>query len=218
MKRQAAPLREQVIGELRQRIVRGELRAGERLKERFLIEDLKVSRTVVREALRQLEAERLIRVEPQVGPLVAELSADQARQLYEVRAALEATAARLAAANRTEKELRKLRESVLAMGSSLAPLETLLTAKRNFYDALIQASHNMIIGEQLEGVQARISQLRRITLSKPERGLQTVAELQAVVDAIADQNEDRAHAASVEHVMNAAAIAMNHLNEITEGQ
>lgn len=218
MKRQAAPLREQVIGELRQRIVRGELRAGERLKERVLIEDLKVSRTVVREALRQLEAEHLIRVEPQVGPLVAELSADQARQLYEVRAALEATAARLAAANRTEQELRKLKESILAMGSSLAPLETLLTAKRNFYDALIQASHNMIIGEQLEGVQARISQLRRITLSSPERGLQTVAELQAVVDAIADQSEDRAYAASVEHVMNAAAIAMNHLNEITEGQ
>lgn len=218
MKRQAAPLREQVIGELRQRIVSGELRAGERLKERFLIEDLKVSRTVVREALRQLEAEHLIRVEPQVGPLVAELSADQARQLYEVRAALEATAARLAAANRTEQELRKLQESLHAMESSLNPLESLLTAKRNFYDALIQASHNAIIGEQLDGVQTRISQLRRITLSRPERGLQTVAELHAVVDAIAAQSEDRAYAASVEHVMKAAVIAMDYLNEITESQ
>lgn len=218
MKRQAAPLREQVVDELRQRIVSGEMRAGERLKERFLIEKLRVSRTVIREALRQLETENLVRVEPQVGPLVAELSADQARQLYEIRAALEGAAARLAAAHRTEEQLNDLRRSLDAIESNLTPLENLLAAKRDFYNVLILASNNGIIGQQLEGVQARISQLRRITLSRPGRGRQTVDELRTVVEAIAAKNESLAYSASVEHVNTAAAIAMKHLNEIQECQ
>lgn len=211
LQRQAAPLREQAVRVLRERIVRGELQAGERLKERILVEDLQVSRTVVREALRQLESERLIRIEPQVGPLVAELSADQARQLYEVRAALEATAARLAAINRTDAELRELERTLAAIQTSLTPLDELLRAKRAFYTALIRASHNEIIGEQLDGVQARISQLRRMTLTRPDRGASMIAELQAVVDAIAEKDDVRAFTASVEHVMSASAIALAHL-------
>lgn len=211
LQRQAAPLREQAVRVLRERIVRGELQAGERLKERILVEDLQVSRTVVREALRQLESERLIRIEPQVGPLVAELSADQARQLYEVRAALEATAGRLAAINRTDAELRELERTLAAIQTSLTPLDELLSAKREFYAALIRASHNEIIGEQLDGVQARISQLRRMTLTRPDRGAAMIAELQAVVSAIAAKDEERAFATSVEHVMSASAIALAHL-------
>lgn len=217
VRRQAAPLREQAVEELRQRIVRGELRAGERLKEIALVEQLEVSRTVVREALRQLESERLIRIEPHVGPLVAELTAVQARQLYEVRSALEANAARLAAANHTEAQLSALRESLHAIEAHLSPVEDLLDAKRAFYNALIRASHNTIIGEQLDGVQARISQLRRVTLTQPGRGTQMINELRAVVDAVADRDGDRAYTASVEHVMAAAAIAIGHLNEPPEG-
>lgn len=216
LQRQAAPLREQAVKVLRDRIVRGELRAGERLKERILVEDLQVSRTVVREALRQLESERLIRIEPQVGPLVAELSADQARQLYEVRAALEATAARLAAANRTDAELRELQARLEEIETRLTPLDELLTAKRSFYAALIRASHNEIIGEQLDGVQARISQLRRVTLARADRGASMISELGAVVDAIAAQDGERAFAASVEHVMAASVIAIEYLAKTVE--
>lgn len=216
LQRQAAPLREQAVKVLRDRIVRGELRAGERLKERILVEDLQVSRTVVREALRQLESERLIRIEPQVGPLVAELSADQARQLYEVRAALEATAARLAASNRTDAELRELQARLEEIETRLTPLDELLTAKRSFYAALIRASHNEIIGEQLDGVQARISQLRRVTLARADRGASMITELGAVVDAIAAQDGERAFAASVEHVMAASVIAIEYLAKTVE--
>ncbi|SFN51352.1 GntR family transcriptional regulator [Mycetocola miduiensis] len=216
LQRQAAPLREQAVKVLRDRIVRGELRAGERLKERILVEDLQVSRTVVREALRQLESERLIRIEPQVGPLVAELSADQARQLYEVRAALEATAARLAASNRTDAELRELQARLDEIETHLTPLDEILTAKRAFYAALIRASHNEIIGEQLDGVQARISQLRRVTLARPDRGPSMISELRAVVDAIAAQDGARAFAASVEHVMAASVIAIEYLAKTVE--
>lgn len=216
MHRQAAPLREQAVTRLRERIVRGDLLAGQRLKERVLIEQLGVSRTVVREALRQLETERLIRIEPQVGPFVVDISADEARQLYEVRAALEGTAARLAAANRTEDELRELHEALRYIDEHFEPFDELLVAKERFYTALISASHNTIIGEQLAGVQARISQLRRVTLKQQGRGRRMVEELKRVVSAVAAKEQDAAYAASIEHVEAAAAIAIGHLKQQEE--
>ncbi|UOQ55877.1 GntR family transcriptional regulator [Leucobacter allii] len=204
-------MREQAVQELRARIVRGDYAAGERVKERELGEELQVSRTVVREALRQLESERLIRIEPQVGPMVAELTDDQARQLYEVRAALEATAARLAATQASDAEISAIYVALGHVSANLEPVDRLLEAKHRFYEALIAASHNAIIGEQLDNVQSRISQLRRVTLSTPNRGPQMLAELRAVVEAIADRDPVRAYDASVAHVVAASRIALGHL-------
>lgn len=211
--RQAAPLREQAVAQLRQLVVQGTFQPGERLKERALVEQLQVSRTVIREALRQLEAERLIRTEPQIGPMVAELTADQARQLYEVRAALESTAARLAARNRTEAQLAELRNCLDIIRDNLQPLEDLLDAKQRFYSSLFRASRNTIIGEQFDLIQARISQLRKVTLSSESRGDQMVLEISRMVQAIADRDEELAYSATIEHVMAAATIAINYLSK-----
>lgn len=215
VQRQAAPLREQAVAVLRDQIVRGDLPAGMRLKERELVERLGVSRTVIREALRQLESERLIGIEPQVGPRVTVLSAEEARQLYEVRAALEGTAARLAAANRTADELRELHDALLNVDTHFTSSADLLPAKERFYRALIAAGHNEIIGEQLQAVQARISQLRRVTLSMPHRGRRMVEELRRVVNAVAAQDENGAYLASLEHVAAAAEIAAEYFQQGT---
>ena len=213
LERRAAPLREQAVEEIRAAIVRGDLPPGSRITEKAIEQSLGVSRTVVREALRQLESERLIRIQPGVGPVVAELSADEARQLYEVRAALEATAAKLAARHGDPEKIRALRAAFASIGEE-APgaLPELLGIKNAFYDALIAASRNHIIGEQLANVQARISQLRAVTLSAPGRQRAMRAELGAVVDAIAGGDEDAAYQLSVAHVMAASAIAIGHLN------
>lgn len=212
LERRAAPLREQAVIELRNAIVRGELGPGDRLLERELEERLGVSRTVVREALRQLEAERLVRIEPHRGPLVRELTMDEARQLYELRAALEAAAARLAADNADSTHLRALREAFARIDpDDDVTLEQLIAIKNDFYDALIAASGNLIIGETLENVQARISQLRAVTLSHPGRGPQMVRELRAVLDAIERHDGDAAFRLSVEHVRAAQEIAIEHL-------
>jgi DNA-binding GntR family transcriptional regulator len=214
LERRAAPLREQAVIELRNAIVRGELGPGDRLLERELEERLGVSRTVVREALRQLEAERLVRIEPHRGPLVRELTMDEARQLYELRAALEAAAARLAADNADSAHLRNLREAFARIDPTQAiSLEQLIAIKNDFYDALIAASGNIIIGETLENVQARISQLRAVTLSHPGRGPEMVSELRAVLDAIERRDGDAAFRLSVEHVRAAQQIALEHLRE-----
>ena len=93
-----------------------------------------------------------------------------------------------------------------------ASLDEQLVIKNDFYDALIAASRNHIIGEQLANVQARISQLRAVTLSAPDRQPVMRAELAAVVDAIARGDADAAYDLSVSHVMAASAIALDHLH------
>jgi len=217
LKRQAAPLRVQAVSALREDIIRGEFGPGMRLTEKSLEERLGVSRTVVREALRQLESEQLIRIMPHIGPVVAELTIDDARHLYEVRGALEAVAGRLAAENATPEQLARLNAAFKAIvDGKNAPVAELIELKNAFYDAVIDASGNPIIGEMLANVQARISLLRGVTLSHPGRGSLMVEELTLVVDAINAGDADGAYAASLAHVRSAADIALDHLLEQKE--
>jgi DNA-binding GntR family transcriptional regulator len=209
LQRHAAPLREQAVIEVRRRLVTGELVPGERLKERELEEHLGVSRTVVREALRQLESEQLIEIVPQVGPRVVQLSVDDIRQLYELRAALECASAALAAQKRSSEDLVLLRRALEELSTPLLPLDDLLEAKNKFYDALVSAGQNNMIGKQLQQVQTRISQFRRITLTTPGRGLRMREELEKVVEAVADQDSHAAFEACLEHVNTASGIAIS---------
>ena len=93
---------------LRERIFSGALRAGERLKERELCRELDVSRTPVREALRRLEADGLVEIEPRRGGVVAGINAEEASEIYSLGVLLESYAARLAAERATEADLAEL--------------------------------------------------------------------------------------------------------------
>lgn len=86
-------LREIAVERLRSAIISGRFASGERLVERSIGEQLGVSRSVVREAIRYLEAEGLVELAPRIGPIVAPLDPDQARQIYDIRLLLEAEAA-----------------------------------------------------------------------------------------------------------------------------
>ncbi|OZM78912.1 GntR family transcriptional regulator [Pseudonocardia sp. MH-G8] len=207
--RQAAPLREQAVKAIRSHILDGTYRAGTRLKEKDLCERYEVSRTVIREALRQLESERLIRIEPNVGPVVSTVSRSEARDLYEARAALEATAAKFAAERATEEQLERLvaTHDEIATGGDLA-LPAVIELKNRFYERLAEASGNGVIADLFDNVQARISQLRHLTLGSPGRHARSVAELGAVVDAIRRRDPEAAYAASVLHVKAAEAVAL----------
>lgn len=213
MERQAAvPLREQVLSGMRDAIVDGTYAPGVRLKERDLCEAFDVSRTVVREVLRQLETEQLVRIEPQVGPVVVTLSPQDIRDLYEVRAVLEGTAGKLAARHGTDTQLEGLAaiydEITLADG---LPMSELITLKNRFYAELVEVSGNRVIGQMLDNVQARISQLRRLTLGSPDRHGAMVNELGSVITSILARDPDGAYAACVTHVKSAEAIAMGSL-------
>ena len=104
----AAPLRLQVLDGLRRAIIEGRLAPGARLTERELTEMMGVSRTVIREALRQLETEGLIANVPNKGPVVRALSLAEAKDLYTIRAVLEGLAARLFVQNAGDVEVKTI--------------------------------------------------------------------------------------------------------------
>jgi DNA-binding GntR family transcriptional regulator len=213
--REAAPLRTQLVAQLREDIIAGRFGAGDRLIEKMLEAEYGVSRTVVREALRQLESECLVEIVPNVGPQVRALSYDDVVHLYEVRTALESTACSLAAERASARQIKALqraldRISKLASGSTVGDL---IKEKNAFYDVLIDASGNPIIGEMFSNVQARISQLRAITLAAPDRTPRMIEEIRGVVEAIEARDPAAAAAAAKLHVDAAAAIALESIGQ-----
>ncbi|MFM6991169.1 MAG: GntR family transcriptional regulator, partial [Rhodoferax sp.] len=106
--RTAKTLRELTLDKMRTAICNGYFKPGDRLVERSLCEQLDVSRSIVREVLRHLETEGLVESGTQQGPVVASLSADQAAQIYEIRALLEGHAARTCAEKASSEAISRL--------------------------------------------------------------------------------------------------------------
>ena len=103
------PLRDVVFNTLRQAILRGELKPGERLLEIHLANKLGVSRTPIREAIRKLELENLVIMVPRKGAVVAEITEKSLRDVLEVRRALEALAVQLACEKILDSEIEELK-------------------------------------------------------------------------------------------------------------
>jgi DNA-binding GntR family transcriptional regulator len=206
--RVAAPVREQVFDQLRQAIVDRRLKPQQRLVERELIELTGVSRTTIREVLRQLAAEGLVTTIPHKGTVVASPSVERAAELYEVRAVLEGMAARQFAERATDLHLRALRRALNGIekraGSGPANSQAMLAAKKEFYDALFEGAANATIQSIVESLQARVTVLRAASLSQPGRAAQTVKEVRDIVEALEARDADRAAAACVHHVNQAA--------------
>jgi DNA-binding GntR family transcriptional regulator len=215
VRRESAPLRTQVVALLRDAIVGAEFRPGERLTERTLCERFEVSRTVVREALRQLESEGLVDMVPNRGPVVATLSAADAIALYEVREVLEALAGRAFAQRATgvQKATLKRRLKAFEVALDRGDLPTILAAKDAFYDALLEGAGNPVARATLRGIHARTSLLRGMTLQAPGRSAHTRRELRSITAAATSGDPAGAWAACESHVRAAAAVAMEQLRE-----
>lgn len=214
--RVAAPVREQVLEQLRQAIVELRLAPAQRLIERELIEQTGVSRTTIREVLRQLAAEGLVTTIPNKGTVVASPPLERAVELYEVRAVLEGMATRQFAERATALHLRELRRAFKGIETAAARERTgneLLAAKRVFYDVLFEGAANSTIQGIVEGLQARISVLRAASLAQPGRIAHSVAEVRAIVEALEAGDADRAADACVHHVNEAARTILEAMSE-----
>jgi DNA-binding GntR family transcriptional regulator len=220
LRRVAAPLREQVLELLRNDIVEQRLRPGHRLIERELIEQIGVSRTTVREVLRQLAAEGLVTTIPQKGAIVASPTRVDAEDLYEVRAALEALAARRFAQRASAEQVVALRRSFTEFEHLVeagADIAALLRGKNAFYDVLLEGSRNAPIHSILGGLRARVAMLRTTSLSEPGRPAQALAEIRAIVEAIEAREAERAATAAARHVEQAARTALAALDATDAG-
>ncbi len=201
IERSAAPLRQQVVRVIREDILNGSLAAGQRLIETNLCEAYGVSRTVVREALRQLESERLITMLPNTGPIVTILTDSEIRAIYVVRATLEGLAGKLFAENATSaqcKALLKVRDR-LDKEYRKGDVDSRERIKADFYELLLKGGGNEVLAEQLHAIHARIAIFRRFAFVNEERIEPSIKELEAIIAAAAQARDPQAAWVACEH-------------------
>jgi DNA-binding GntR family transcriptional regulator len=215
VERTPALIRSQVLENLRQAILDRRLAPGQRLIERELVELTGVSRTSVREALRELAAEGLVTAIPNKGTVVTSVSAEEARQLYQVRSVLEALAGRLFVEHAGPAQRKALVRALDRVERQFAKGSPVLAAKDAFYDVLFEGGGNDALRSVVGSLHARVSVLRSLSLSVPGRLEHSVDELRAIVDAVQANDADAAAAACARHVEEAGRAGLLALSEQT---
>jgi GntR family transcriptional regulator, trigonelline degradation regulator len=210
-------LRDRTTDKLREAIVSQRFKPGHHLVERDLCQQTGVSRSSVREALRHLEAEGLIERRGGRGLYVAAITVVEARQIYEVRAAIEPEMARLFAARATDSHFAALSGALDALEQAIAHSDIggYVHALDAFFDTLIDGSGNHVARRIVLTLRARISFLRSITTAKAKvaRQRETLALMRAIA---ADARRRDGHAVSAKcrgFVERSAAFALEVLGE-----
>jgi DNA-binding GntR family transcriptional regulator len=204
--RETPTLRVLALEKLRRAIIDGKLAPGARLVERRLCDLLGVSRTVVREILRQLETEGWVVNPPYKGPSVATIGKEEARQIYGIRIALEGYAARLCATQASEQQIGRLEQSIEAMAAAAAKkdIDQHIRAIEQFYEVLLDAAGNGMMTAYLQSLRGRAARLRSFSLSHPKRAAASIAEKTRIVAAIRARDPNLAQRLAEKHVQASA--------------
>jgi DNA-binding GntR family transcriptional regulator len=209
--RHAAPLRQQITRLLREDILNGTYQPGASLRESALCEAYEVSRTVVREALRQLEAERLVTVVPHHGPVVTVLTPLDIEHIYEVRRALEGLVGELFATRAPEEVRKELRALLVEMEATYlrGTVASREEANDRFYGLLLEGAGNPVLAEDVGRVHARVQIFRRYAFVDDRRARISYEAFGRIVEAAAVAGDPAAaRAACEDHVRGAAALAV----------
>jgi DNA-binding GntR family transcriptional regulator len=211
LNRDSLSLKERVADTIRESILQGSFLPGEKLIERDLCESLGVSRTLLREALQQLQAEELITNVSHKGRHVATITLEEARDVYQVRGLLEAEAGRQFVLLASNEELAELKKQVLefAEATTRGDAEELLEAKNGFYSVLLTGSGNQVIRTLLTQLNNRIVLLRSLSMSQPGRIFDSARELDAIYQAASERDSSAVESLLRVHVERAAEAALS---------
>jgi DNA-binding GntR family transcriptional regulator len=210
LQQQSAPLRNKIIAALRNAIEIGLLLPGHRLIEKELCEQLSVSRTSLREALRELQAEGILESNASRGLSVSAISVEDAKNIYRLRSVLEALAVEQFIEKADDDQIKNLvRESEnLKKAYRGGVLQEILIAKRSFYDRICTGAENPIAFDMISRLVLRTSSLRKRSLVRKERHLQSIREIESLMKAIRRRDIAAAREAALEHVTNSARSAL----------
>jgi DNA-binding GntR family transcriptional regulator len=199
------PLRDIVFETLREAIIEGVLNPGERLMEVQLAEEMGVSRTPVREAIRKLELEGFVVMLARKGAYVADISTKDIADVFEIRAGLESLACQLAAERITDEELDELQVLLVKVvdNAEQGDVEAFIEADTEFHDVLYRASRNERLVQIISNLREQIQRFRSTTLASPGRLKVALEEHKKIVDAIYERNIVLAGQLAQEHIENA---------------
>ncbi len=201
---QHKPLRELVYEELRLLIMTGKIKPGTRMMEIDLAESMGVSRTPVREAIRQLEKDGLVTIEPRKGAYVSDISPEDLDNMLVVREPLEGLATYLATQFMSDEEIEAVKiandeyEKALTAGET----EKLINADTHFHNLITQGSHNQYLIDILQELQEQVLRFRYIYFKSIKRAEDVVNEHRIILKALESRNADDAKKYSVEHIIN----------------
>lgn len=187
-------LADRIADELEELVFTGEFRDGDRLDEIMLAERFKVSRTPIREALQRLVASELAVQLPRRGVFVHQPGPLELMEMFETMAEIEAVCGRLAAMRITEEALARLREANLRCRAALDVLDAATYYRENevFHHEIYRSSGNGYLEKEALRLHRRLKPYRRIQLRLRGRMAQSMAEHEAIVDALESGAAERA--------------------------
>ncbi len=204
MSGQIGTLTSQVWKQIRDRILNGTYPNGKELTELGIGKELGVSRTPVREALRQLELEGLVKIVPHKGAVVTGISAKDVRDIYIVRSHLEGLCARMAVENATDEQISDMEEIVFLSEyhGQKEHFEQVFELDGKFHDLMYESSKSKILCHLLSDYHEYIKRVRKVTVTNRIRAHKCNEEHHQLVDAIRARDADRAEKLAVRHILN----------------
>lgn len=191
-----------VFHKLREDILSGVYKDKEELKEKSLGDELGVSRTPVREALRQLELEGLVSIIPNKGAYVVGVTAKDMKDIYEIRSRLEGLCAKWAAIHITEEQLAELEENIFLCDfhAQKNNFVQVLELDNRFHEIVYEASGSKELEHVLKDYHKYVQRARKITLAHPNRVHDSNDEHRKIVEALKEHNPDLAEAYANAHM------------------
>ena len=196
-----------VFQQLKISILAGEFENGAELREIALAKKLGVSRTPVREALRQLEQEGLVEIYPNRGAYVKGITYKDVEDIFRIRARLEGLCAEMAVSSITHEQLDKLDEIILLSKfyEEKKDMEHLLKMDSQFHEVLFESCGSKMLEHQLKDYHQYVQKARLRSLKRQERAKKSTQEHEEILLAIKDKDAKRADELATRHILNAIA-------------
>ena len=197
-------LRGQVFQEIREDILKGKFKENEELREATLGKELGVSRTPVRDALRQLELEGLVHIIPNKGAYVTGITEKDVHDIYMTRSMLEGLCARWAAEHISEEQIQEMEEVLLLTEYHLdrGNAEQLAELDGKFHEVLYDASQSRILRHILSDFHKYVQVARKRSVKKEDRAKKSLEEHREILNALRTGDADRAEELAHIHILN----------------
>ncbi len=207
------PLREVVFNNLRNAILKGQLKPGERLLENQLAEKLGVSRTPVREALRMLEQENLVELIPRRGAQVLDISADDIKNILEIRSALEVLSIRHACHNMSAEDIEELKKynAIFEKAFEEKNYEEVATSDEKFHDVLFRSTGNSKLVSIINNLQTQVYRYRMAYLEVYETKTAVINHHRNIIQAVEKHDDVMGANVMEEHISHQTQVILQSL-------
>lgn len=206
-------VRDAAFEEIKDAIIHGRLKPGERLVERKLCEATGVGRSSIREVIRQLEADKLVTVTAHRGPAVARLTLEQAREIYELRADLEARLVKGYCVHATDADLEQISKifAEICAAERTQDKQALVGIMLRFNGHIMDVAQLEVTSDLLRVLLARISWLRVLSMTQPNRIANSIFEIGDLVQALHRRKPKEAEDAIRLYIANAGSAALEQM-------